>query len=297
MHETSLILRAGALELELAPAVGGAIAGFSHAGFALMRETPEATTNVRLHACYPLVPFSNRIAGGHFTFAGKAYQLRRDPVTGGAHAIHGEGWQRTWSVAEASRFSARLVLEHPGTEPGCWPFPFRAEQRFMLGETELMITLVITNTGTIPEPLGFGLHPYFPRHDGVALGFRSDAVWRNGRDHLPSERVALPPEWDFSKRRGLEEPGLDNCYVGWSGTAEISWPVAGRSLRISADRRFGHAVVFTPRGSDWFAFEPVSHMNDAVNRMEIPGHGLVILAPGDAIRGSVRLALTHMQSG
>ncbi|MGH7080482.1 MAG: hypothetical protein ACREFU_20585 [Acetobacteraceae bacterium] len=158
----------------------------------------------------------------------------------------------------------------------------------MLGETELVITLVITNTGAMPEPLGFGLHPYFPGHDEAALGLRSEAVWRNGRDHLPSECVTLPPEWDFSKRRGLQEPGLDNCFAGWSGAAEISWPVAGRCLRISANRRFGHAVVFTPHGSDFFAFEPVSHMNDAVNRMEIPGHGLITLPADGAIEGTVR---------
>ncbi|MGH7104716.1 MAG: aldose 1-epimerase [Acetobacteraceae bacterium] len=297
MHERSLKLRAGALELELAPAIGGAISGFRHARIALLRETPEAAINARHFSCYPLVPFSNRIAGGRFTFAGNSYQLRRDPVTGGAHAIHGEGWQRDWSVAEASRFSARLVLEHPGTEPGSWPFPFRAEQLFMLGETELTITLVVTNTGTIPQPLGFGLHPYFPRHGGVSLGFHADAVWQNDADHLPSEGTSVPHEWDFSSPRMLEEPGLDNCFAGWPGTAEITWPEGGRSLRISADRLFGHAVVFTPRGSDSFAFEPVSHMNDAINRMEIPGHGLVTLPPGGALSGTVRFRVDAAGSG
>src|SRR5574340_1088645 len=110
MNEVPLHLGDGALELELAPAHGGAIAAFRHKGFALMRATPPGTSDVRLFSSYPLVPFSNRIADGRFTFAGRSYELARDPITGGAHAIHGEGWQRAWNVAGVTSTSAHLVL-------------------------------------------------------------------------------------------------------------------------------------------------------------------------------------------
>ncbi len=286
-----LTLAAGDLRLVLAPALGGAIAGFAAADFALMRESPPAADEAHLLSCYPLVPFSNRIAGGAFTFAGRRHQLNRLPRFA-PHAIHGEGWRHQWRVAAASADSASLLFEHDASESGSWPFPFRAEQHFSLTENALVIRLVVVNAGAAAMPAGMGLHPYFPRHGGVVLGFRAGSVWRNGADHLPAARSRPPPEWRFDPPRPLGAPGLDNCFAGWSGGACISWPAAGRGLAIAADACFAHAVVYTPAGGDDFAFEPVSHMNDALNRMEsVTDHGLVVLAPGAELAGSVRFTL------
>lgn len=297
MHRTKIVLRAADFELELAPETGGAIAGFRQGGFAVMRETPPDAGDVDSFACYPLVPFSNRIAGGRFSFQGRTYQLRRDASTGGRHAIHGEGWQRAWSVAEAGGASARLMLDYHGAEAGAWPFPFRAEQHFALSRNGLTVTLVLTNAGATAAPAGIGLHPYFPRHDGVTLGFRARAVWQNAADQLPSAAIAPPAEWDFSAPRALKEPALDNCFAGWPGVAEIAWPGAGRTLKIDADHCFRHAVVYTPPGCAYFAFEPVSHMNDAINRMDLSDHGLVVLEPGGSLTGTVRFTIESSPAG
>lgn len=292
MDMTELVLRAADLELALIPGIGGSIAHFRRGGFPLMRETSPDTRDVGLFACFPLIPFSNRVGGGRFSFAGQSYQLRRDPSTGGAHAIHGVGRRRAWQVAEKSGSSVRLTLTHSAGEALSWPFPFRAEQHFVLAPNGLVVTLVLTNTGPRAAPAGIGLHPYFPRHDAVALQFPAEAVWQNGADQLPSARIAVPAEWNFSASRTLAEPALDNCFAGWSGTAEISWPAAAQSLTITADPVFGHAVVYTPSGRDYFAFEPVSHMNDAINRMALPDNGLAVLEPGAALRGIVRFTVT-----
>jgi len=54
---------------------------------------------------------------------------------------------------------------------------------------------------------------YFPR--GIAtLRFQADAVWRNGGDMLPSERVDVPPDWDPGAGRAVGEVTLDNCFAG-----------------------------------------------------------------------------------
>ena len=47
-------------------------------------------------AAFPLVPFSNRIRTGRFSFAGRdiALPLNRPPER---HAIHGHGWQAAWT--------------------------------------------------------------------------------------------------------------------------------------------------------------------------------------------------------
>ncbi len=66
-------LRSGALQVDLAPSIGGAIAGFRRGGIPLMRETPEEALCgglVRQTGSYPLIPYSNRIAQGRFSFRG-----------------------------------------------------------------------------------------------------------------------------------------------------------------------------------------------------------------------------------
>ena len=69
-------LKHGELEASLCPSLGGALAGFSCAGTALLRPwNGEAT--VRKMASYPLVPYSNRIADGRFGYAGRDVALLR----------------------------------------------------------------------------------------------------------------------------------------------------------------------------------------------------------------------------
>ena len=60
-------------------------------------------------------------------------------------------------------------------------------------------------------------------------------------------------------------------------------------MRVAADGPFGHGVVFVPPGRDFVAAEPATNMTDAVNRMAIDAdHGLVVLEPGETLRGRVR---------
>jgi len=287
----AVVLEAGKLRLEIWPHTGGAIAGFTHDGFALMRPTAPGTEQARDLSSYPLVPFSGRVANARFTFDGVTHSLWRNAV-GGPHAIHGEGWVHPWRTAEATGTAARIVFDHPGTVPESWPFAFRAEQAFTLSDSALHVTMSVRNTGAKRMPAGMGLHPFFPRHAGVRLGFDAGSVWLNGADHLPDAQVAPPPDWRFDPPRMLAEPKLDNCYAGWTGTTTIDWPDAGLGLAMSADPVFGHAVVYTPPGRDHFAFEPVSHMSDAINRMgTVPDHGLVVLEPGAVLAGIVRFTL------
>ena len=124
----------------------------------------------------------------------------------------------------------------------------------------------------------------------VTLQFEAQAVWLNGPDYLPSGRIAVPPEWDYRRPRSLGEPNLDNCFTGWSGHARITWPEHGLTLVIEADPLFSHLVVFTPAGRDFFAVEPVSHMNDGINRMQdVADTGVHALAPGAALGGEIRM--------
>jgi aldose 1-epimerase len=291
-----LTLRSGESSVVLAPEIGGAIVGWTFGSVPVLRRpAPDAIVsgNVRGLACFPLVPFSNRIASGRFLWDGTEYLLNRN-FGDHPHAIHGVGWQRAWAVGTAGAASATLTLRHDaaGEQVRSWPFAFAAEQRFTLSPGALRVELTIRNLHSSPAPAGLGLHPYFPRDGAPTLRFNAAGVWLNGSNSLPSEPVPVPPEWDHSRGQRVGSASLDNCYTGWDGEVHIARP-NDPGLRIEADGVFRHLIVYTPPGQDFFCVEPVSHMNDAINRMDrVAGHGLRILAPGGTLQGSGTFKLT-----
>lgn len=275
----------------LRPQTGGAIAGLqlqTAAGpLELMRPEPQPAA-VASHelACFPLVPFSNRIAYGRFRHNGRSVALDLPSPTTNPHAIHGDGWQSAWAVVEKSVDRARLRLKR---DAGDWPWSYIAEQSFALGPEGLDATLTLTNTGNEPMPAGIGFHPYFPAPRGTRLTTGVRSVWLNGADRLPSEQVSPPPLWNFSSGVDVETANVDNCFCGWDGTARIAWPDRDVGLRIEADAVFGHVVIYAPKEADFVCVEPVSHMNDAANRPDVDNNGWRELAPGASLSGTMRL--------
>src|SRR5215470_12097703 len=144
MSET-ILLTAGEASAELAPATGGAIARFALCGVDVLRPVSDearATANVRGYACYPLVPYSNRIALAELAWSGRTYALARN-FGDHPHSIHGVGWQRPWGVLAHDAASALLALDHTaaGSDATAWPWPFRATQSFTLATDERTATL------------------------------------------------------------------------------------------------------------------------------------------------------------
>ncbi len=273
-----LSLRAGRLAVELAPQAGGSIARFRHGETELLRPmTAEAMASGRGNeaACYPLVPFSNRIADGRLVFDGRVFKLAPN-WPGVRHPMHGEGWARPWQVARHDGRAAELVHEHDGVTG--WPFRYRARLSFRLEDGGLAINMAVENLEDGPAPAGLGLHPFFVRDADSELAFHAAAVWLGDEEVLPTKRVAVPPEWDYSRSRkvGL---GLDNCFEDWDGHAVITWPGRGLTLELEATRPFGHAVVYTPANRPYFCVEPVSHVNGKVAETR--------LAPGATLAGDV----------
>lgn len=300
MTDTLLHLRSGDAVLTMAPDTGGAIVGWHRRGLSVLR-APEpgavAAGNVRGLGSYPLVPYSNRIAWSRFRIDGTDHALT--PNFGDhPHAIHGIGWQSAWRVEQATSEMAVLSLDHrpEGEDAGRWPFALRAEQRIALTPDRLRIALSVENRDRRAMPAGLGLHPYFPRTPGATLRFRAGRLWENGPDHLPCRAVAVSPDRDHATGREVGAAALDNCFSGWDGRAVVTNAARGIEITIAASAVFGHLVVFTPPDRDFFAVEPVSHMTDAVNRLDtVAGHGLVILAPGETLAGEIELFLEEIR--
>lgn len=292
-----ITLRAGESSVVIGPEIGGAMVGWLVGNRRVLRG-PDAEAllrgQVRGLSGFPLVPFSNRIAYGRFTWDGQTYQLARN-FGDHPHTIHGVGWHNRWEVTAITDASVDLALDWAahGEQTQHWPFPFSATLQYALDATGLAVTLSITNRWSRPAPAGLGLHPYFPRLPGASLRFHATGVWRNGADSLPSQHVPVPPEWDHSAAKPVGTVELDNLFTGWDRRATVSLadsPV----VELTADASFSRLVVYTPPGKDHFCVEPVSHMTDAINRPQQPDHGgLRILAPGELFFGRIELNLIH----
>jgi aldose 1-epimerase len=276
--------------VDLSPTVGGAIAAFRHRDADVLRPTPpeaHAPGNVRQFACYPLVPYSNRIAHARLSAGGADFVLDRN-FGDHPHAIHGVGWQREWKVVSRDATSALLALDHPANGGGAraWPFAFRATQAFVLsgdeGHAMLSLTLTIENRDDRPFPFGLGWHPFFPCDGGTELGFAADAIWHTDDTRLPERNERLGAAQRFDPPRALRDTTLDNVFSGWRGRADLRWPAQRRHVRIEADASLAFLVVFVPERRDYLAVEPVTHMTDAFNRAARgePDTGTLVLAPG-----------------
>lgn len=289
-------LHAGDLFVQVCPDVGGAVLSFrrrTERGMVpILRDPmPDALSgrDARGMACYPLLPYSNRIADGRFAWQGETHQLDhnfgRHP-----HTIHGVGWQQRWR-GTGTGVAATLRLSYDPEDSGLftWPFALQASLRYLLDPQGLTVAMAVENTDHRAWPAGLGLHPYFPRDPGLRIGFEAGDVWTVDANSLPIAPGAPPGPWRFDPARTIAPPPLDNCFEGWNGTATLSDDAAGHRVTLTADDKFRHLIVYTPDGKPYCAVEPATHLPDAVNREG--DHGLRVLRPGEKLEGTVRFQI------
>jgi aldose 1-epimerase len=282
----TLTLIHGAARCDILPQVGGSIGTWSVNGQEMLRTASEAgiaARNPYATAGFPLVPYSNRIGQGSFEWRGKLVALARN-FPPEPHAIHGVGFERPWQVRTRSSNSALLCLAH--RPDAAWPWAFEARQRITLSDDMLILEFEAVNLESQAVPLAFGHHPYFPR-SGARLTFHAQGVWMVGDDGLPRELAQPAGKYDFSKGTAVENADIDHCFTGWNGVAIVAWPHKTQALAISGSRELSSAVVYIRRGLDAFCFEPVAHINNALNRADRES-SMPVIAPGESFESSIR---------
>jgi aldose 1-epimerase len=298
MKDTTILrLEHGEASVEISPGLGGTILRYSWRGVPILRPSDGLPDIARLAACYPLLPFSNRLAQGRLAFGGKVYPIPRT-VDYAALPMHGLAWQRPWRVELQTSSSATLMQDYtPEGTPPAWPFPYAARQTFTLDDAGLHMTLSMHNTGTAPQPAGLGWHPYFPRTPQTRIWASVGEMWVNDDANLP---IYLEPALAaLASGIQAEHTDYDNVFRGFGGRAGVAWPERDVAVTLHADATFSHVVLFTPPGKPHLAIEPVSHMTDAFNRYSAAGGpaaaghdrdtGTTVLAPGQTLNGSISL--------
>jgi len=277
-----LVLRNANLVAEVVPQVGGGLARLDWLGngeaTALLRalppDAPGVPTSSQL-ACFPLLPWSNRMAPSGFAFEGRQY-VPAPNRAGEPCPIHGDAWQQAWQATQHTQTSLTLSLARREAAP----FSYEAELRYTLDGAALLVDVAVRNTGAGALPFGIGLHPWMPDPPGAQLEAVAKGVWLSGADKLPVTRGDIPGHWRFCAPAALPQDGVDHVFDGWPGRARIAWPARGVALELEAD--MDYFILYVPPGRDFFCVEPVDH---PINAHNLPGQpGLTVLAPGATLR-------------
>lgn len=287
-----LDLAGGAYRVRVDPARGGTMLSADWTtpeGKSLPLLLPLADDAPSLKAgCFPLVPFANRIADGHFSFGGTDYTIPLNHPDEGM-AIHGFARNNPWSVIEKADASA--VLEQNFAQA---PIPWRytARQNLGLSADGIVIALSVCNTGPAPMPFGLGLHPWFVKTPQARLSFQSDGTFTRDKRGLPVEPLRRVPDFDPANPGALGQmPWFDGCFAGWAPRrAMLVWPERKAAMTLEAEGALRCLHVFVPDDRDVVCAEPVSHIPDVVNRPGLSAYGaMAVLQPGEALSGSMKL--------
>lgn len=295
METPLLVLEDARQRLQLVPALGGGISGWdwnSAAGeVALLRPWDGASDDRYTLACFPLLPWSNRITQGGFAHQSRHYPIRNNRP-GEPYPIHGDGWLQPWQVANADASSALLLLHsrhHDGN-----PYDYDAEQRVQLQPDGWRVALKVTHRARAPLPYGLGLHPYFVCNAHTRLQAKSTGVWLSAPDAIPiSFSSEIPADWDYNEPAPLTGGSLvDNCFSGWDGLMRVHYPEAKLALCMRVVPVSGYSLLYRPLAPSFFCFEPISHPIDAFHMKGKPG--LVSLRNGESIRMEVSFSVAAM---
>jgi len=287
-------LHSDRFRVSVTPARGGSILAMAvKKNGEWVNVTPDARlpeTQMRA-ASWLMLPYSNRIRDGKFTFEGREHVL----ANAKNHAIHGDVRNRPWKVVDQT--PNRLVLEFDSATVADfnWPWPILARVEIEVEGDRLVQRLKLENRGDTTMPAGFGWHPYFRRwisRDGepVELKFHVTRLHPDDNaDGLPDgPSVPLPAELDFSESRPLGDLRLDSCFGGFDGRAEIGWPESGVRLFMECSPNVTHLVCFAPADRPLVAVEPVANASDGVNLLATGAEhsGVIPLPAGQTLEAS-----------
>jgi galactose mutarotase-like enzyme len=300
----------GSIVAQFVPSAGMVCCSLRHHG----EESLDARKGLEAYATHgstmgiPLLyPWANRLGAYTYEVAGKRVTLPADPAKihrdPNGLPIHGvaPAMMKWEPLAGAGRpaadtaLTARLEWSSPELLA---LFPFAHEVVFEASAEPdaLRIATTVRASAGQPVPVSFGFHPY------LRLVGAERSAWNI---ELPSGQQLVLDERQLptGERRPLEkgpialaDADLDDAVevagatsIGESAGADSPRFVAealGRRIEVELLEGYRFGQVYSPRGSPFVCFEPMTAPGDALRS----GEGLRTLAPGAEHRAVFRLA-------
>jgi galactose mutarotase-like enzyme len=287
----SLISPEAQLEATFAPGIGMIGCSLTHGGDELLGQRGglaryEATGSTMgipfLH------PWSNRLAGYHYSAAGKSIELDKDsPLIHqdpNGLPIHGllaacPYWELVGTDADFT--SARLLAHldyaaHPELLEG-FPFPHELRIEVNLKGPTLTLRTALAATGDGPVPVSFGYHPYL-RLPGVDRADWQVEIPVTKRLALDERMIPTGETEPVTIEPGpLGDRTFDDGYTGLGEHPRFVLAGGGRRITVEFGEGYPYAQVYAPDDDDVICFEPMTAPTNAL----VSGEGLSLAAPGD----------------
>lgn len=230
---------------------------------------------------FPLLPMGNRVRGNSYQLqsaSGRMQTIKLNCTSpDGSEYLHGTGWNSEWlcktySVfAENEEKSLTFKMSNTHGEVGKG-YNFETTLIFSLTTTALTIALTLKHTGSASRLYGLGFHPYFefdPQQDQVCAAVSAYAPETDG--HFSGEFTPNMGKWDISHPTLLPDEFVNHIYSGFNGVElyrpNFPWP--NKKIRMTSSAPY--LMMYRPKGSNFLALEPQTHVVDAANRADKGG--------------------------
>ena len=271
-------------EVSIDPRIGGSVQSAKWRGASIL--DVRNGQSILASGCFPLVPFSNRIAASTFTFEDQQVVLcPNHPEDPACPVLHGMGWLSEWTAERVTDRTAALSLRCRDAD---WPWEFDANLEYSVLDDGFIARLGVKNCSGRNMPVGLGFHPYFPRNEHTRFHSQHRGEWQVGTDCIPRRLDIRTQAIDWWDGQPVETRIVDTVYTGREGMMVVSWPDRGIGARISPSAELPFTTVYLPEQERYFCVEPVSQMTDAFNRSR-EDSGTRVLAPGESWKVSMQI--------
>ncbi len=254
----------------------------------LIRELDETVWDQTAPVLFPVVGWTRN---GEVRVDGQSYPL----------ALHGFAWRKRFTVAEQREDFLRLALTDDAETRALYPFAFRLEVTFQLGDGRLENALIVTNAGDRPLPYACGLHPGFRWPFASSVKPHSIRFEKTERPEVP---VIAPGGLFAAQKRSTPlkegvlplEPALFAsdalCFLNINSQSLVFDNGAGARLHVALDD-FPHVGFWTRPPAPYLCIEPWTGHGDPVDftgeLFEKPS--MRQLAPGGVARHAATFSL------
>jgi len=222
-----------------------------------------------------LFPFANRINDGIYLFNEETYKFPINEVENN-NALHGLVFNKTFKVINEicteDYASVKLKYQEDQKSAG-FPYTYNIELEYTLNDSNLDLSVTVTNTDTKEFPFTLGWHPYF-LSDDLSKSFLSFKSLKKMvlNDCMITTEVNDNPDPPKIK---LKNKTLDDCWE--LNETSVYFTTPKYNLSINSNEKQCFLQAYTPPLKNVIAIEPTTGVSDSFNNKI----GLKTLKPTD----------------
>lgn len=229
---------------------------------------------------FPLVPYSNRLAGGSFDWNGETFEIQPN-MKGQAHPIHGFGWLSEWKVHRQTETELYLRYVHKA-DPGIWPWPLELNHSFKVERGKLKLEIAVRNKASVSVPVGLGFHPYFADMQNLEFKVQAGKIQDLREDKTPASNLVSAFKGLTGEPINARDFLIDNAVTDIKSDPVVYWDNRDFAVKLARSGNLPHLVIYSNFTRNDFCIEPVSHLNNALNlKFADKSYGMDVLRPGE----------------